>query len=218
MVDLIWARLGVYWHHKNAVRFVFSGVGCEGIGYLSATAAGVLCYLGLFGEGVRTLGHFISIAVSFVTVPFITWLTGGRYYLARQSQPQTPSTLPSGFHECAICLNEFESEDVLHCPAYGQTICSLCCSLDVRCLEQCRLPAQPSPAKWLRLVKRSPKLKPFFWLANGKTGQFFVGFTLVNALLASLLALVYRRMQLEHGSSIPLLGDALYTLFFVFQS
>ncbi|MDO6749776.1 hypothetical protein, partial [Gilvimarinus sp. 1_MG-2023] len=52
---------------------------------LLATTAGMLSYLGLFGEVTATLSHFVSLGICFVTVPLIAWWTGGRYYIARTS-------------------------------------------------------------------------------------------------------------------------------------
>ncbi|NLH82483.1 MAG: response regulator, partial [Phyllobacteriaceae bacterium] len=37
-----------------------------------------------------------------------------------------------------VCEHDFEPEDSAHCPAYDAPICSLCCSLDARCRDQCK--------------------------------------------------------------------------------
>ncbi|MDO6805673.1 hypothetical protein Q4595_24675, partial [Wenyingzhuangia sp. 1_MG-2023] len=42
---------------------------------LLATTAGMLSYLGLFGEVTATLSHFVSLGICFVTVPLIAWWT-----------------------------------------------------------------------------------------------------------------------------------------------
>jgi signal transduction histidine kinase/DNA-binding response OmpR family regulator len=63
----------------------------------------------------------------------IGYLTQGRYYLVNNQQaPIIKST------QCHICENTFDHEDMSYCPAYQNPICSLCCSLDVRCGDQCR--------------------------------------------------------------------------------
>ena len=40
--------------------------------------------------------------------------------------------------QCHICESSFDNEDMTLCPAYKKSICSVCCSLDVRCADKCR--------------------------------------------------------------------------------
>ena len=40
--------------------------------------------------------------------------------------------------ECSICENVFERGDIAMCPAYSGPICSLCCTLEARCRDQCK--------------------------------------------------------------------------------
>lgn len=180
------------------------------ISMVLATVVGFLAYLGVFGEGLRTLGHFLSIATCFVSVPFIAWLTKGRYYLARQSEViMTSGATRYDYCECSICQNEFEQEDLLFCPAYQQTICSLCCSLDARCLDQCK----PSDSGFFfDLRKKMPAfLTP---ILLGRSGQFLAWFSLVNTFIAALLALIYQYMALQDIENIAVFASGLWTLFF----
>ncbi|WP_392387812.1 ATP-binding protein [Burkholderia gladioli] len=106
-----------------------------GVGAMTiATVVAMLAHGGAFGELARAMSPFIALGVAFVSAPAIAIATRGRYYLARQAEPGPPG----GLRRCAICENEFEHEDTAHCPAYGGTICSLCCSLDSRCHDRCK--------------------------------------------------------------------------------
>ncbi|EAR10381.1 ATP-binding protein [Reinekea blandensis] len=187
---------------KRGHLYDINPVGC--VSMVVATLVGFCFYIGLFGEGVQTLGHFATIAVCFVMMPFMAWLTGGRYYLARQPEARhhTESV-------CAICQNHFESEDMLYCPAYHSSICSLCCSLDSRCMDQCK--TQPSFSQ--QLLNRVPaRLRS---QVLGRSGQFVAWFLVVNLMLGALLVLVYRHIVLQAGTSVPLLASGLWSLFFI---
>jgi len=179
-----------------------------------ATLVGLLAYLGVFGEGLKTLGHFLSIATCFVSVPFIAWVTQGKYYLARTADDTIATSQDANCteQECSICLNEFETEDLLHCPAYQHTICSLCCSLDARCLDQCK-PSVGADSRVITFLKEKipdylsgPMLR--------RIGQFMRWFILVNSLVGALLALVYRHMVLQGAGNLDVFASGLWTLFF----
>jgi signal transduction histidine kinase/FixJ family two-component response regulator/purine-cytosine permease-like protein len=179
-----------------------------GVGAMAtAVLVGLLAYLGLFGEVARTLSHFISLAVCFVMVPLLAWATGGRYYLAREGDAVVAS------HTCGICENRFEQEDMSYCPAYQLPICSLCCSLDSRCLDSCKPQARFSrqlldflklflPQRWIRRV-------------DSRLGRFVGLLMLITLLLAGLLAVVYRQMDPATPEVARLLAQTLWTLFFV---
>ncbi|KEA61784.1 Two-component hybrid sensor and regulator [Marinobacterium lacunae] len=204
-----------YVEFKRAHLYDINPVGTGSM--LLATTLGVLCYLGWFGEVVKTLSHFVSLVTCFIAVPLIAWLTGGRYYLARQ-----PADAELAVHQCAehpghitcgICENRFEREDMSYCPAYGQPICSLCCSLDARCMDSCKPRARFSAQLigFLRLFLPRSIVRTI----NSRFGRF-VGMLLpVNLLLGALLALVYRQMQPEDPVQVELLSQTLWTLFFV---
>ncbi len=183
------------------------------VSMLCATAVGLAAYLGVFGDGLKTLGHFLSIATCFVVTPLVAWLTGGKYYLAREGSI-IGSSQHSRFEQsaCSICQNEFETEDLLFCPAYQHTICSLCCSLDARCLDQCK-PKAIDNSPWLRKLRYAipgQLARQIF----GRPGQFVGWFTLVNAFIGALLALVYRQMTLQGAQNLDVFANGLMTLFF----
>jgi signal transduction histidine kinase/DNA-binding response OmpR family regulator len=181
------------------------------VSMILATISGLFCYLGFFGENIQTLGHFVSIGVCFISVPFIAWVTKGKYYLARNPQDDIiVHDSEQQEHTCEICLNTFEKPDVLFCPAYQQVICSLCCSLDVRCLDQCKTEQPAEQGTLLNSVIAMFKRES----SVGRASRFAVWFTLINTLIASLLALVYQHTVLQTGAEQPILSGALWILFF----
>jgi signal transduction histidine kinase/CheY-like chemotaxis protein len=130
------------------------GVGAMGIASLLSVAA----YVGVFGATLQPWATFIALGAALLASPLIAWLTGGRYYLARQNPPPPPfakgGEIPaSATHTCCICGKDYESEDLAHCPAYQDRICSLCCSLDARCNDVCKPQARLS-AQWDALLQR----------------------------------------------------------------
>lgn len=187
---------------KRGHLYDINPVGC--VSMVVATLVGFCFYLGVFGDSVQTLGHFATIAMSFIMMPLMAFVTGGRYYLARQPEPSHHTA-----SACSICENSFEPEDMLYCPAYQSSICSLCCSLDSRCMDQCK--TQPSFSR--RILKRLPeKLRS---QVLGRSGRFVSWFLVVNIMLGALLMLVYRHIVLQTGTSAPLLADGLWSLFFI---
>jgi len=192
------------------------------VSMLLATIAGIFCYLGFFGEIAKTLSHFVSLLVCFVSVPCIAWVTKGKYYLARQSPElipliEEPKTAHPHEHQslaCGICDNTFELEDMSYCGVYAQPICSLCCSLDVRCLDGCKPHARLS-RQWSNFLRRF-KLGKAVGLVNSRLGRFMGLLFVANSVNAALLALVYKHMMPSVISEQDLLQQSLVTLFFIF--
>ncbi len=196
---------------------------------LLATTAGVLSHLGVFGEATATLSHFVSLGICFIAVPLIAWFTGGRYYLARTSPeldllvtdiaPTDLSRLPEDVRhrhvptiQCGVCENHFEQEDMSFCPAYDLPICSLCCTLDVRCMDSCKPHAHVSRQLAYLLSKFVPPRA--VRLVNSRLGHFVGLLVVVNVLIAVLLAVVYRQMEPVTATEIELLRHTMWTLFF----
>lgn len=183
-----------------------------------ATAIGMVSYLGAFGEVAANMAHFISLGTCFIAVPAIAWLTGGKYYLARQSPELIPLLQPADADHpvavltCGVCENRFEQEDMSFCSAYDLPICSLCCSLDVRCLDHCKPKARLSQQliDSLRLVL---PVRAVRWV-NSRLGRFTALLLVITVLLSALLALVYRQMQPATLAETALLEQTLWSLFF----
>ncbi|MEX8494693.1 ATP-binding protein [Sphaerotilus sp.] len=134
------------------------GVGAMGI----ASAVSVAAHLGLFGDMAQAWSALIALVTALAASPLIAWWTGGRWYLAQRiGDPAAPGrTQEEGAYRryatlqrCTICERDYEGEDVVHCPAYGGAICSLCCTLDVRCHDLCKVPEASLSAQWSAVLR-----------------------------------------------------------------
>ena len=138
---------------------------------------------------MQTLAPFLSLLVAFISAPIIAWGTGGRYYLARESN--LPGDAAS-VHKCTICENSFEHVDMAMCPAYGGPICSLCCTLDARCRDRCkpeaRLSAQVGGALSTLLPER------VYQSVRSRAGRFFSLLILAGLAIALLLTLIFAQV------------------------
>ena len=157
------------------------GVGSMGL----ATILSLAALSGLFGEVAAAMAPFIALLSAMMLAPLIALATGGRYYIARLPQ----ESAPSGTQQCAVCENHFEPADMSTCPAYGGHICSLCCSLDVRCEDRCKTNSRLSE-QFHALVDA---LLPKRIATSLKTdvGSYVVMLTLFTSALAVMLGTVY---------------------------
>lgn len=151
-----------------------------------ASVLSISAFSGAFGAGLQAFSAFIALFTALLSSPIIAWLTKGKYYIARKSFKfeQVSRTV-----QCSICEREYETQDMAHCPAYQGFICSLCCCLDARCNDVCKLDAKFS-AQWESVLRKIlPKsLRPY--LSNGLSAYLLLmGITLF--FLASLLSLIY---------------------------
>ena len=135
VADLIINKpLGISPKHIEFKRSHLYDINPVGVGSMFiASFAGFTAHFGWYGATVEALASFVACFLPFLTVPLIGVLTKGKFYLV----PKTHVILPA-IVKCHICENEFEHEDMTFCPAYKNPICSLCCSLDVRCGDKCR--------------------------------------------------------------------------------
>jgi len=126
-----WSPPGIEFRRAHLYDINPVGVGAMAASLIVSTAA----FVGLLGVVAQSLAAIIGFAVAFAAAPLIAWGTGGRFYIARQADV-LPGTAPKV--ECSICENHFERPDMSFCPAYGGAICSLCCTLEMRCHDSCK--------------------------------------------------------------------------------
>lgn len=214
-----------YVEFKRAHLYDINPVGV--VSMVLASALGILCYLGSFGDVARHLAHYISLGICFVTVPLIAWLTRGRFYLARQSPEivalrDVSADGAAAVHgvpqhrvlQCCICETSFEQEDMSYCPAYQGPICSLCCSLDSRCMDSCKPGARFSEQLKSFLQPLLPD--SVMQIAHSRLAQFLALLLTSNLVIAMLLALIYYQMQSGLPHEVELLRQTLLTVFFMF--
>ncbi len=183
-----------------------------------SVALGLFAYMGYFGDNAAHLAHYISLGSCYILVPLIAILTKSKYYLARDfdaSGEATPSKhLPfKTVHTCTVCEQDFEAEDISHCPAYQGAICSLCCSLDARCLDMCKTDSRFSDQlnHWsnrLTAGKATPVI-------NSRIFRFICLFSCIAIVNATLLGLIYFHNPSTDEATQALLLKTSWTLFTV---
>lgn len=174
-----------------------------------ASGLGIAGQLDVFGPQFKALSPFIALFLPFVTAPLIAWLTRGRYYLARSNE--TPGG--KGESRCRICENSFEAEDMSSCPAYGGSVCSLCCSLESSCNDQCR----PDAHLHVQLFNSLKALLPLPWVnrLHSSLVHFLLILVITATLMAGLFALVHAAMDTGSTQTNALIGTALVKTFFL---
>jgi signal transduction histidine kinase/FixJ family two-component response regulator len=179
--------LGLSPKHIEFKRAHLYDINPVGVGaMLIASILGVTSYAGEFGELAQALSPYIALVTAFIVSPIIAMLTKGRYYIAR---PSSVIATSNGFARCKVCQNEFEVEDMAACPAYGGAICSLCCSLDVRCHDQCKKNSRlgDQSAQFISAILPQQLVSKM----NARMLQFLGLFTVITAIIAALFTLVY---------------------------
>ena len=202
--------LGLSPRHIEFKRAHLYDINPVGVGsMLIASVVGIVAYLGAIGEEARALAHFITLVVCLVATPTIARLTRGRYYIARSSDDFIDVTQRQ---QCCMCEHDFEGEDMAYCPFHGGSICSLCCSLEARCRDECKTAAQAGDQirAVLSGILRPRLLESVF----SRNARFFGTFTLTCVLLVGLLSLLRADVIERFGASAAV--DAVLTsLFFI---
>jgi len=210
VADLIINKpLGLSPRHIEFKRSHLYDINPVGVGsMLIASVAGFTAHMGIYGETVEALASFIACFLPFITVPLIGWLTRGKYYLAANQQPEIKT-----FTQCHICENSFDHQDITFCPAYGKAICSLCCSLDVRCSDQCRPNATLSQqahdffTRFLSAKVLKALTTPLMQFIALTLGLSLIG--------AAILVLVYLQVPLDDLQVKQVFASTLVKIFFL---
>ncbi|MES2187070.1 MAG: ATP-binding protein [Pseudomonadota bacterium] len=177
------------------------GVGAMGL----ASALSIAAHLGLFGPMAQAFSALIALGTALVASPLIAIATRGRFYLARQPLP--PIVAAPGAYlggsirtlRCTVCEREYEGPDMAQCPAYQGPICSLCCTLDVRCGDLCK-PHASLAAQWSAALRWLLPRRMWPYLDTG-LGHFILLMLVVVPLLGVVFGLLYHQ-------ELRALGDA----------
>lgn len=196
-----------YIEFKRAHLYDINPVGVGAM--ITASIVGVIAYLGMFGNLLQALAHFVALFVSFTCAPIIAVVTKGRFYIARSPSP------PHGHGKtmCSICENRYENEDVAFCPAYDGPICSLCCSLDSRCRDACKTHD--------RLMERFAAYMqqfvsaPFANYINARLVNFIILLLFVAGVTGILLSLIYSNSLTANPEVNEFLASTLWKVFFI---
>ncbi len=141
-----------YIEFKRAHLYAVNPVGFGSM--LLASAVSVAAFFGVFGPDVAAFSPFVAFAIAFVASPLIALATKGKYYLAREDllsaavdqhhddDAPTPAELEFG---CRVCEESYELVDIVACPFHNGAVCSLCCTLEKACHDQCKQPGSIIP-------------------------------------------------------------------------
>jgi purine-cytosine permease-like protein len=136
-----------YIEFKRAHLYNFNPVGFGAM--IIASAVSIAAYFHAFGHVLQAFSPFLSLGLAFVLAPIIALVTGGRYYIARPDDYRDAATTAQPQAEvrtCSVCGEEYELADIAYCPFHAGPICSLCCSLEAHCHDQCKIEAMPARA------------------------------------------------------------------------
>lgn len=197
-----------YIEFRRAYLYDLNPVGVGSI-ILAIVAAGV-SYSGLFGETLKALSSYVALGVAFSAAPLIAWYTQGRFYIARE-----PEVVSGGKSEasCCICETTFEVEDMAVCPVYDGPICSLCCSLDARCRDKCKIDSRYSDQMLWFLKAVLPG-----WLTsrvNSSVGRYLGMQFVISAVIGGVLGLVFIQATLSQWQNREVIQSVLLQAFFI---
>jgi signal transduction histidine kinase/CheY-like chemotaxis protein len=190
-------------------RAYLPGANPVGFGAMSlATVLAFLAFTGFLGPRAEALAGFIGLFTAFAATPVLAFLTGGRYYLARQPDP---AHSVSRRQTCCVCEYTFDQPDMAHCPAYEGPICSLCCTLDARCGDRCK-PSQRQVEQMSELLGEAKggeaTLISRRWALN--YGTVFLSLT---ALVGCIVSFVNLQARATHPEELALIATMSWTTF-----
>ncbi len=193
--------------YKRAHLYNINPVGF-GAMLLSAGTA-MLCYQGVFGAYPKAFAPLIALGVSLPSAVCIALLTRGRFYLARRIIPVQTDELIT----CSTCNKLYEADDTVFCPAYGEHVCSLCCSLDSICKGFCKKSGGLENGGWrTRIFGFMDKtfLSPYF---SRRAKIFCLHFFNILCAIALIFALCFAYFATNADLDKSVLAHVFVTLF-----
>ncbi|MGH1485188.1 MAG: hybrid sensor histidine kinase/response regulator [Cellvibrionaceae bacterium] len=190
-----------YLHDINPV-----GVGSM----IISSALGVIFYIGVFGEELKAVAHFVTILSAFILAPTIAFITKGKFYLARA---EDNDFFEQQEIECCICQNHYEKEDIAFCPAYDGPICSLCCSLDARCQDMCK----QTKKIYEQILDFFEAVLPYKIASSLNTRLIRFGLLaiIISSIIGALLAISYINAQTGNTINDSQMANLLWRVFLI---
>ncbi len=176
---------------------------------LFASLVSIAAHFGAFGEILRAMSCYLALVAALAAAPLIALATRGRFYIARQDDPPAMAEP----QKCCICEHEFEPQDMAACPAYAGPICSLCCTLDARCHDSCKVDARFADQLKSAFSRFVPE--GVIAMLGSNSGRYIAIFTLIICLLGGALSLVYWQAVLDARISPSLIGPPLAKAFVI---
>jgi signal transduction histidine kinase/CheY-like chemotaxis protein/purine-cytosine permease-like protein len=119
---------------KRAHLYDFNPVGFGAM--LVGSGVALVAFSGVWGPYPQAYSWAIAMVISFALSPLLAWATGGRFYVARRSV--WPIVAERALIQCGVCGAAFEPVECAQCPFHGAPICSMCCTLESACRDQCK--------------------------------------------------------------------------------
>jgi purine-cytosine permease-like protein len=130
-------KIGPSWiEFRRGYMYDFNPVGFGSM--IIASALSIAAYFGAFGPLFAAYSPFVAVLVSLIATPAIALATKGKYYLKRMPDSNVASTSRK-ILVCRVCSGSFEAFDSLDCPFHKGSICSLCCTVESRCGDMCKV-------------------------------------------------------------------------------
>ena len=186
---------------------------------IGASLLSLMSYFGFFGDTAEALYAYIALVVPFILSPSIAYYTKGKYYLARQpddfSQDKSHLNKPTNHThkpecDCSICQFNFEIDDMVHCPHYGAQICSLCCSLDVKCGDSCKTNARFHEQAASFIQQTFPKQIAARLMS--RTGRYFGTLSMVVLIIGLIMSVIFYQAHLDWADSTEALNSIFINL------
>jgi signal transduction histidine kinase/purine-cytosine permease-like protein len=192
-----------YIEFKRAHLYNINPVGFGSM--LIASIVSILSFVGVFGEVAAAFASFIALGLAFILAPILAVATKGKYYIAREDT-YSKNLNSTAEVSCYICEQDYEPPDMLFCPVYSGSICSLCCTLDACCHDACKisvviapapaiLDSAPAKPKGLLQGKLSPRL-------GIKLLKYAVVFLSLSGLAGATLGFIYHQ-QVVMAPNLP---------------
>ncbi|MEM7569377.1 MAG: ATP-binding protein [Pseudomonadota bacterium] len=198
---------------KRAHLFDINPVGCGAMAL--SVVVSLLCYSGVFGGVFEAFAPAVGLATAFAAAPVLALVTNSAFYIARTSPlPQNCEE-----HECTVCGNTYETPDMAHCPVYSAPICSLCCTLEMRCRDVCKdnSRAGEQTLRALRHVLPDKALA----LLTSQAGQITSLIVLFAGITAATLLIIYfgfRALEPDAAAVVRPVLWAVFSAFFLLSS
>lgn len=202
-----------YIEFKRAYLYNFNPVGFGSM--VIASIVSMLAFVGLFGAYPQAYAPFIALGLAFVLSPIIAFATQGKYYLARPNIYRNTNKYDSldMMIKCCICETKYEATDTAFCPIYDGPICSLCCSLDARCHDNCKTVEISDISSNSKSIFQE-KLSPLLGLRLTRFIEFFLSGA---GILAVIFGLVYYQSFI-HAQKYATPSDDLLEVFIILYS
>ncbi|MEU9207627.1 hypothetical protein AB0D27_06635 [Streptomyces sp. NPDC048415] len=127
---------------KRAYLYAINPVGFGSMAVASLIS--VLAFFKVFGDGwTYAFSPLIALVLAMTLSPLLAWATKGKYYIARPNLVAGPEAGEVDMAEelaCGTCGTAYERPDMADCPFTQSLVCSLCCSLESQCHDECKKP------------------------------------------------------------------------------